>query len=91
MARIKRWPSLIAVYRIDYWLTKGVRAGKNKPNETEKAQLIKKYGLVWNERKNRYTNDPDAIFRIAAQHHVDKLAEWAITSYGELQYRSTHR
>lgn len=85
------WPSLIAVYRIDYWLTKGVRAYNNKPNNAEKEQIIKKYGLVWDERKNRYTNDPENIWRIAVKHHKDKLAEWAITSYGELAYRSTHR
>lgn len=49
------WPSLIAVYRIDYWLKNGVRAGTKKPNETEREQIIKKYGLIWNERLNRYT------------------------------------
>ena len=85
------WPSLIAVYRIDYWLKNGVRAGTKKPNETEKEQIIKKYGLIWNERLNRYTTAPSNIFEIAVQSYADRLIEWAITSYGELEYRATHR
>jgi hypothetical protein len=28
---------------------------------------------------------------IALQNYVDKFDEWAITSYGELEYRATHR
>lgn len=85
------WPSLTSVYKIDSWLTTGIRVYTSRPNEAEKQQLIKKYALKWDERKNRYTNSPEEIWRIAVQHHEDKLAEWAITSYSEPLYRSTHR
>lgn len=85
------WPSLIAVFKIDYWLTRGIRVYDIRPNEGEKHQIIKKYQLQWDERKNRYTNSPEEIWKIAVKHHKDRLTEWAITSYGELQYRSTHR
>lgn len=85
------WPSLTSVYKIDYWLKNGVRAGKLRPNETEKEQIIKKYGLIWHEKLNRYTTAPSNIFEIALQNYVDRFDEWAITSYGELEYRATHR
>jgi len=85
------WPSLTAIWKIDYWLTMGIRALSIRPNEAEKKQLIAKYGLVWDERKRRYTNSPEAIWEIAVKHHKDRLVEWAITSYGELEYRATYR
>lgn len=85
------WPSLTAVYKIDFWLIHGIRAYTSRPNEAEKTLLIERYGLVWDERKRRYTNSPENIWEIAVKHHKGRLAEWGITSYGELEYRSTHR
>lgn len=85
------WPSLTAVYKIDFWLIHGIRAHDSKPHDAYKGSLVKKYNLVWDKQKNRYTNSPEEIWKIAVQHHKDRLAEWEITSYGELQYRATHR
>lgn len=85
------WPSLAAIYKIDQWLITGIRVYTSRPNDAEKNQLIQKYCLKWDDRKNRYTNSPEEIWGIVVQHHKDKLVENAITSYGELQYRSTYR
>lgn len=85
------WPSLTTIYKIDRWLVAGIRAYTSRPNEAEKQLLIERYGLVWDERKRRYTNSPDNIWQIAKSIYPNKLAEWAIISYGELEYRATHR
>ena len=85
------WPSLSTIYKIDYWLTRGVRVYTSRYNDAEKELLIEKYRLRWDERKRRYTNDPEIIWGIAKLCHKDRLIEWAITSYGELEYRATHR
>lgn len=85
------WPSLSTMIKIENFLVFGFRAHRPALSEAGKNQLMEKYNLRWDERKRRYTNSPEAIWEIVKERHMDRLTEWEITSYGELEYRATHR
>lgn len=85
------WPSLIEIYRCEHYLSgRGIYSKPYIP-AAEKETLMAELDLVFDERKRRYTMDPDKIWAHFQEKYPEKIAKERITSYGELAYRAKYR
>ena len=84
------FPSLVEVYRCEYFLTKGLRYRGTSVSPKQKNRIIAEYGLVYMPETNQYVNNPEYIWQIMINKFGAAIANRRITSYDELVYRSKY-
>ena len=84
-------PSMIDIYKCEFYLTKGYRYTKSYIPKEAKAKIIQQYGLVFNSGMTRYVNTIDNVWAVLVAKFGPVLANRGIRSYDELVYRSKYR
>ena len=84
-------PSMIEIYRCEYFLTKGTRYTKSAVPANEKDRIIQEYNLVFYPQGNQYINSIENVWNVLVSKYGVILQNKRITSYNELVYRSKYR
>jgi hypothetical protein len=85
------FPSLIEIFRCDYYLANKIIWQKHTVPARERDRLLWELDLQFNQKMGRYTLSHDILWAYFSEKYPDRLEEEQITSYGELVYRAQNR
>lgn len=84
-------PSLMAVYRIEHWLSGKGRYTKNNVPTAERARIMAEYGLEFSQRLQQYFASEESVWEKLLAKYPEKIRNERIRSYAELAYRAESR